>query len=1045
MRIMKNGYLGNCILLILGMFGAFSHLYGQHGILDIDQQSHWVEVYQMNISSAEYFPELKEDLELHRTDFALLENSFSEKKQHIKYQQIIDGIRVLGGIHILHQNDGFVDHANGFVWPEPVRQQEMMVNQGEALKLAQEAHVNEVWDRGRLKQELVWADEIYPRKSGRLKLAWLIDVHSIQPIKRRRMLIDATDGHFIMDINRLCGCHSAQCYECGVETMGAEGPTLYHGQRDIAVKFESKDTQYVLKTDDGFPEVTTWKIDTTHFFDEDGIFETGDEAYRNGALDAHWSVVQTRNYFREKFNRDGIEGKGEPIFSYIFPVERSYNNAFWNGSAMFYGPGDSSRYGPFTSIDICAHEFTHGVTEFTAGLEYTYESGAMNEAISDIFGKVIEREYESNDFSWELGHRIDFRVQGVGVGFRHMADPHIHGDPKYYKGINWWESQFDNGGVHVNSGVLNYWFYLLSEGGQGITENDENYDVTGIGAAVAIELVYEMLVNYLTPTSQFIDARDASMKIARDRFKDEPDRIRSVAQAWYAVGLGYPLVEMDLGVKAGSFNTVFCGDILLTPRVDIFNLSLDSILPQGTAIEVSYQYRDEPLVTEVLVLPETLLPGEKYEYTFSNMIEEDVEGRYDLRFAIRSDWDITSVNNEDVVEVRWLDNLDFDVEVFPSNDARSACNRRDSTSIFFAGQYHGCSIISSKDSFLMTVIMHGDTMRRYINPLRTVYPGAFVFFGEFDFVDLPFGQNRAYISFDHAMDPTKGDNGMQIDFYRIKSIDSYYEEDFESEKLIDSSRISLGAGIHHSHRVEEVDGRPGLVIRGQGVLDSEGQLLIDTNSKRLRTFFRVNPNFVSNFRWCVDLEKMIRPTLEFEVMREVGDIRYENFGTTSDLACAIGVEFGGFTEYLDTMPYGEFVVRTYDLPVDEDEIVVELQNLILTTELDSITGKSLSGDRIVYRNIKIYDKSLNVDDDGFGSIEIHPNPSSEEVFLSATSGYLPAGRYRVMNVLGEVMSHFEIEKEVGQRRIQLMGPSGTYFIFYKNKGGGSSFWRIVKK
>ena len=126
---------------------------------------------------------------------------------------------------------------------------------------------------------------------------------------------------------------------------------------------------------------------------------------------------------------------------------------------MTYGDGNLAQgYRPLVSLDICGHEITHGVTTYSANLTYSYESGALNESFSDIFGECIENTASgSND--WMMG--CDIGVSGCGA-FRNMANPNQFGDPDTYKGTYWYTGTGDNGGVHYNSGVQNKWFYVLT-------------------------------------------------------------------------------------------------------------------------------------------------------------------------------------------------------------------------------------------------------------------------------------------------------------------------------------------------------------------------------------------------------------------------------------------------------------------------------------------------------------------------------------------------------------------------------------------------------
>ena len=126
---------------------------------------------------------------------------------------------------------------------------------------------------------------------------------------------------------------------------------------------------------------------------------------------------------------------------------------------MTYGDGSGS-YNPFCALDIAGHEIGHGLMDYTANLVYSYESGALNESFSDIWGTAVEFYGKFSQANWQVG-------EDIGVTLRDMSDPKSYGDPDTYQGTNWATGPADNGGVHTNSGVQNFWFYLLTVGGTG--------------------------------------------------------------------------------------------------------------------------------------------------------------------------------------------------------------------------------------------------------------------------------------------------------------------------------------------------------------------------------------------------------------------------------------------------------------------------------------------------------------------------------------------------------------------------------------------------
>jgi hypothetical protein len=207
-----------------------------------------------------------------------------------------------------------------------------------------------------------------------------------------------------------------------------------------------------------------------------------------------------------------------------------WDNAHWDGASMNFGILSSNNKG-VTAIDVTGHELTHGVTQYTSGLVYSYESGAMNESMSDIMGKSVQFFAKPADIDWKLSNDMGWII-------RNMANPKAVGQPDTYNGENWNFGSDDNGGVHTNSGIGNFMFYLLVSGGSGTNDAGDSYNVTGIGLDNAVQIIYRTETVYLTPTSQYIDWRDACIQAATDLYGAGSAPVTQVKNAWHAVGVG---------------------------------------------------------------------------------------------------------------------------------------------------------------------------------------------------------------------------------------------------------------------------------------------------------------------------------------------------------------------------------------------------------------------------------------------------------------------------------------------------------------------------
>jgi vibriolysin len=239
------------------------------------------------------------------------------------------------------------------------------------------------------------------------------------------------------------------------------------------------------------------------------------------------------DYYSTKFGRDSFNGSGATITSTAH-YSSSYVNAFWNSSQLVFGDGDGVNSGPLgNAFDVVAHELTHAVTEYESGLIYQNESGALNEAMSDIFAAAAESWLDGsvNSNTWKVGE--DTWTPGTsGDALRYMNDPQLGGDYDY------WPTRYtgtqDNGGVHWNSGIANLAFQLLVDGGthpRGATSNT----VPGIGMAKAEQIFYRANTVYMGPSTNFAGARTATVNAATDLYGTT--EINAVNEAWDAVGV----------------------------------------------------------------------------------------------------------------------------------------------------------------------------------------------------------------------------------------------------------------------------------------------------------------------------------------------------------------------------------------------------------------------------------------------------------------------------------------------------------------------------
>jgi zinc metalloprotease ZmpA len=338
-----------------------------------------------------------------------------------------------------------------------------------------------------------------------------------------------------------------------IETVDGSGQSLYGGT--VPLQLTLSGSTYQLKDP---TRGNTYTTDMANKSDSLGcqlfgsncatgtLFTSPDSSFGNGstssresaAVDAQYGTNQTWDYYKNVHGRNGIFGTGKGSFNRVH-YGRNYANAFWDGAKMTYGDGDGTNYGPLTSLDVAGHEMSHGVTENSANLTYSGESGGLNESTSDIFGTAVEFfAGNANDpGDYLVGEEFDLKQH---VGFRRMDKPSSDGDS-----ADCWSPTVGQLDVHYSSGVGNHFFYLLSEGSGaktigGVAHSSTTCNgstVTGIGRDVAAGIWYRALTVYMTSSTDYHGARTASLNAARDLYGAGSAQYNAVNAAWAGVAV----------------------------------------------------------------------------------------------------------------------------------------------------------------------------------------------------------------------------------------------------------------------------------------------------------------------------------------------------------------------------------------------------------------------------------------------------------------------------------------------------------------------------
>ncbi len=521
----------------------------QHKSADLNQQV----IHYLNTAA----PIL--EIENPETEFELVKMDEEQelKMTHHRFQQQYKGVPIFGAEVILHSKNGVFQMLNGKSFPTPELDVTPTVELDAAIKTV-ETHLTEVEkikytkdidsqyiDGDQIKSEL----KIYFPKGTKTNptLAWHISIYA-NIMHRYEYIIDAHTNEVLFN----WGSHCAFTHHKFDESLKEEGKEKNYCNHDHEVTItpsdvldgpavaSARDLNGVMRTLNTYqigaayymidaikpmfnqssqlpnkPLGTIWTVDGNggtpmdpNNFNARQMLSGSNAWNDRRAVSAHYNGEITYDYFRTVHGRKSVNDQNGNIWSFIDIKNEDgsdMDNAFWNGRAIFYGNGNVAFDTPFSAgLDVSGHEVAHGVVQTSANLDYFEESGALNESFADIFGAMMDRD------DWLIGEDIVSTRFFPSGAMRDMSNPNNGAQP----GTNPYQPDHydqryigreDAGGVHINSGIPNYAYYLFATN-------------PGVGKEVAEKVFYRALDKYLVASSQFVDLRVATMQAAGDLY-----------------------------------------------------------------------------------------------------------------------------------------------------------------------------------------------------------------------------------------------------------------------------------------------------------------------------------------------------------------------------------------------------------------------------------------------------------------------------------------------------------------------------------------------
>lgn len=463
----------------------------------------------------------------------------SKKKEYIHdhFDQYYKNIKVDGGGYNFHYNNGRMFFANGNyikvknINVKPSISEQNAINLFVKHKKIEEKVVNSVTDL--LIKEI--KDETN-KTSSKALLVYRVYLESDDFNNTEVGYINAHTGKVEMTEPRLTHATGTFATRYSGTRQAQTSPTtggyrLFDNTRGANIHTKS------------LQNTSTTISSAVELIDNDNNWTAAEHSGNNNnmGLDVHWELQKIYDYLKNTYNINSYDDSGFAINAYVRygNSSGSRDNAFWNSTqnVLLFGQG-VSRFRPLASIDVVAHEFGHGITDFQIGWGATFDQAAFNEGMSDIWGAIFEQRIRPSS-TWHIGEQITLNkpylrnIQNTNDNnaFARIADTYL--SSQYNNAPN------DPNSYYVRSGVFSHWFYILVNGESGTNDIGSTYSVAGIGLDLAEELIVEAVFNnYLDGTTSYPAIRTAIISAAETIFCENSKELKSVTDAWHAVGVG---------------------------------------------------------------------------------------------------------------------------------------------------------------------------------------------------------------------------------------------------------------------------------------------------------------------------------------------------------------------------------------------------------------------------------------------------------------------------------------------------------------------------
>jgi len=866
---------------------------------------------------------------------------------------------------------------------------------------------------------LIVMDVTMPNFSGQYKLAYVLDLRSQIPFDAQTYFIDAITGRIIKKIS----LH----HDHGVP---GSGKTKYYGEREFIVDSIGPNEYELHDPTRCTHGITVYNDGRSKFKSTTPRFDLENEDQDEVALDAHFMTAEYYDLLRDEFDWLGIDNENGSMNVAIHANGGAdFINAFWDGDFAWFGDGNCNN-GPLVTLEVLAHEFMHGIIDYTSQLIYSDESGAINESLADVMGHYMENELDPDNFSWSLGHSF-FLVDGLEP-FRVMDDPAAVGNPEYYKGPLW----EDGADVHYNSSLGNLVYVALSDGKTGTNLQDEPYTVTGIGKSDAAKFLFFVNRHYLTESSNYNAYYEACLLASDEFFNGDAAMKENITQAWLSVGVPQELdIDEVLNLSINSTGFVESCDWGKYASAE-FSITNSGTLPYTRDLD-GYVVIDTDIngtnYNRRVELEDDIMPGESQSFTIDSFMilsEDFFFVDYDLYMSADNEGRDASFDYFFVTE---FGSGDISVSAIVGE---LSCFQ-DAYELTFVLTNQSCEEIPTGEKIVLSLTEDSgnEVFSETIVLESDLRPGGVEIVARS--INLGITETTNYdISIKSDNDPNDENDYNNIVVPILETLTVNYYNGFDTNNDIDDNGLLIETSTFGGN-ITQHNGSSKFFTTG--FLDEAfGPLCLDPDDNWVNSEVSPFGEISALISACVDMDGAAHPVVHFDMVQYRND--FMSFASANSSSVRLTTVQDGVESHQIIAGLPEGLNEEFDIPLPANFKGSIQMKFLTQTGVGDFANDFLLYDVVMLDNLILLNTTSTDELAEDRSIQVYPNPVIDELSFSAGAQYKELSIY---DVKGQQVIRLVSDKNVSSIDVSKLD-AGYYVVRLVDSDGEKHQGKFIK-